>query len=492
MSPVPEDRLQDRNEAPVRPERAFVLYWMIAARRSRWNFGLQRSIEWARELGLPLVILEPLRAGYRWSSERHHRFLIEGMRDNQSAFASKPVTYHPYVEPVAGEGQGLLEALAAKAAVVVTDESPMFFLPRMIDAAARKLDVRLESVDGVGILPLRAPDKTFARAYDFRRYLHKNLVPHLGAGPSRDPLARKELPTPIELDRDVLKRWPAADLEALLKPGGLDDIDFECSVPPVDFEGGSRSGERTLKAFLGGCLNTYADARGQVDVSSRLSSHLHFGHVGSHQVFDVVARHAKWKPHQINTAFHGKNMGWWNASPDVDAFLDQLVTWRELGAQSAFGNGKFGTYAGLPDWARRTLAEHANDPRPHVYDLMAFDRAATHDDIWNAAQRQLRVEGRIENYLRMLWGKKILHWSASPEEGFAIALELNQRYAIDGRDPNSDSGIGWVFGLFDRAWGPEREVFGKIRYMTSDSTRRKLRLKPYLERFGPNRSLFEG
>ena len=176
-------------------------------------------------------------------------------------------------------------------------------------------------------------------------------------------------------------------------------------------------------------------------------------------------------------------------SSGAEAFLDQLITWRELGLQRTCKLGRAERFDDLPDWAKQTLALHRADERPHLYSLEDFDGARTHDELWNAAQRQLRLEGTIHNYLRMLWGKKILHWSKSPEEAFKIMLHLNDKYALDGRDPNSMSGILWVLGLHDRAWGPERPVFGKVRYMTSDSTRRKLRLKAYLERWSETPAL---
>jgi deoxyribodipyrimidine photo-lyase len=142
-------------------------------------------------------------------------------------------------------------------------------------------------------------------------------------------------------------------------------------------------------------------------------------------------------------------------------------------------------YDSLPDWAQKTLKEHAGDSRPFVYSLEEFATAATHDPLWNAAQVQLARQGRIHNYLRMLWGKKILHWSESPRAALQIMIELNNKYALDGRNPNSYSGIFWVLGRYDRAWGPEREIFGKVRYMTSENTARKVRVKPYIEKFQP-------
>ncbi len=144
----------------------------------------------------------------------------------------------------------------------------------------------------------------------------------------------------------------------------------------------------------------------------------------------------------------------------------------------------------MPSWARTTLEKHAGDVRDPSYTLAELDAAATYDAIWNAAQRELRQDGRLHNYLRMLWGKKILQWTRSPEEALAVMIELNNKYALDGRDPNSYSGIFWTLGRYDRPWGPEREIFGTIRYMSSDNTARKVKLKGYLERYAPQRGLF--
>jgi deoxyribodipyrimidine photo-lyase len=170
----------------------------------------------------------------------------------------------------------------------------------------------------------------------------------------------------------------------------------------------------------------------------------------------------------------------------AEGFLDQLVTWRELGFNMCSKRDDFERYESLPDWAQTTLAEHASDPRQFNYTLDEFAQAETHDPLWNAAQRQLIREGKIHNYLRMLWGKKILEWSATPQDSLAVMIELNNRFALDGRDPNSYSGIFWILGRYDRAWGPERPIFGKIRYMSSDNTARKLDVTKYLEKHGPN------
>ena len=171
-------------------------------------------------------------------------------------------------------------------------------------------------------------------------------------------------------------------------------------------------------------------------------------------------------------------------SDTAEAFVDEFVTWRELGYNFCWQRSDYEDFASLPDWAKATLQKHATDPREHVYSLDEFAAGATHDPLWNAAQRQLRESGVLQNYLRMLWGKKVLEWSRTPEDAMAILIELNNRYALDGRNPNSYSGISWVLGRYDRPWAPERDVYGVIRYMSSTNTVKKLKMKRWLARWG--------
>jgi deoxyribodipyrimidine photo-lyase len=174
-------------------------------------------------------------------------------------------------------------------------------------------------------------------------------------------------------------------------------------------------------------------------------------------------------------------------SRGAEAFLDQLVVWRELGFHlCATRPDDYATFASLPAWAQTTLRRHARDKRPHVYSREAFERAGTHDPVWNAAQRQLLRTGWMHNYLRMLWGKKILEWSASPEDALDTMIAIMDRHALDGRDPNSYNGYGWTLGRYDRPWGPERPVFGTVRYMSSERTVRKLRMTQFLAEYGPD------
>lgn len=485
MAAVPEVRIRVANDRPERHAGRHVLYWMTAARRRRANFGLQRAVERARALRRPLLVLEALRCGYRWASDRLHAFVLQGMADNAADFAAAGVAYVPYVEPEPGAGRGLLAALAADACVVVADDYPCFFLPRMVAAAARELPVRLEAVDGNGLLPLAVGDKVFGRAFDFRRFLQQALPAHLAEFPAGDPLRGYDLGL-AETQAKVLRRWPAADAGLLAAaPAALAalPIDHEVGVAPM--RGGAVAGGAALRTFLEDRLDRYGAERSDpdADAASGLSPYLHFGHLSVHQVFAALAQREQWRRERIRPTRSGKR-GWYGMSDSAEAFLDELVTWRELGFNYTVQRDDYEQFESLPPWALATLAAHAGDPREHVYTLDQFAAAATHDPVWNAAQRQLRASGVLQNYLRMLWGKKVLEWSATPASAMATLIELNNRYALDGRDPNSYTGISWVFGRYDRPWAPARPVYGVLRYMSSANTVKKLRMKRYLAQWG--------
>lgn len=361
---TPAVRITQANDAPVAPGGDFVLYWMTASRRARWNFALQRAVEHANALRLPLLVLEPLRAEYRWACDRFHRFVIDGMVDNQARLKRKGVAFY--------NPAGLI--------------------------------ARLPIDHGVG---------------------------------------------------------------------------------PVDLQGGAGAAEARLSSFVDSRLASYATERNrpELDATSGLSPYLHFGHVSAHEVLACIADREGWTRDDLADDARGHRAGWWGMTESSEAFLDQLVTWRELGFNRCLQVEGYDRYEALPAWARETLAEHASDPREVIYGLDDFEFARTHDPLWNAAQNQLRREGRIHNHLRMLWGKKILEWSESARTALQTMIALNDKYALDGRDPNSYTGILRVLGLHDRAWGPERPVFGKVRYMSSANTARKYRVRRYVERY---------
>ena len=481
-------RIRSLNDSPIRRDGRYVLYWMTATRRLAWNHALDHAVDLALEAGRPLLVFEPLRCDYPWASPRFHRFVMDGMEEHREALRSAGVAYYPYVEPVVGAGRGLLAALASGATSVVTDDHPGFFLPRMSGAAAAQLGVRLEAVDSCGVLPVRATDRVFSTAYSFRRWSQKVLPEHLARRPGARPLVRAARLGRARIGSDVSRRWKPATAADLRGASFLAGLPLDASVPPVTAaRGGRAAARRALAGFVRTKLGRYAEEgnRPDAEATSDLSAWLHFGHLSSHEVFEAVARAEGWSPSSLSDRADGRREGWWGMSPGAEAFLDQLVTWRELGFNAAAHLPAYDHWETLPPWARITLEEHAGDPRPELYTREELERSATRDPLWNAAQRQLVREGRIHNYLRMLWGKKILEWSPGPREALANMLCLNDKYALDGRDPNSISGIFWVLGRYDRPWGPERDIFGKVRYMSSRNTARKLPLKRYLEKYSP-------
>ncbi|HTP49147.1 MAG TPA: deoxyribodipyrimidine photolyase [Anaeromyxobacteraceae bacterium] len=487
MARVPQERVRAANPAPVRERGHFVLLWMTAARRAGHSFALDRAAEWSRDLGRPLLVLEPLRCDYRWASERLHAFVLQGMADNARAFAEARVGYHPYVEPSPGAGRGLLEALARHACVVIADDYPAFFLPRMLAAAAARVPVRLEAVDGNGLAPMAAATAVFPSAYAFRRFLQRELPRRLRQLPAASPLGLRSL-AGASVPDEVAKRWPAASARLLAADRELlAALPIDHQVPVAPLAGGTSAGRATLRRFLRDRLDRYLlRSHPDEEASSGLSPWLHFGHVSAHEVFRAVAGREGFIPSRLGSERGGRKEGFWGMSPAAEAFLDELVTWRELGFNMLSKRPAAAeSLETLPPWALRSLAEHARDGRDPCYGRSTLEAAGTHDEVWNAAQRQLLQEGRIHNYLRMLWGKKILEWTASPQEALSTLIELNDRWALDGRDPNSTSGIFWCLGRYDRPWGPTRPVLGTVRYMSSESARRKLRMAEYLGRYGP-------
>lgn len=486
MTRVPAIRIRACNTAPPRASGHYIVYWMIASRRLRSNFALDRALEQCRELRKPLVVLEALRCGYRWASERLHRFVFDGMADNAAACDKRGILYYPYIEPSPGASSGLLEALSADAAVVITDDYPCFFLPRMVAAAANKLAVRLEAVDSNGLLPLRAADQTFATAYSFRRFLQKTLPTHLCDFPNPAPFSRLDLPAAPTLPKSIASRWPAASRAALQGKESLPDtLPIDRRVAPTTTRGGHTSACKRLSKFLDHGLGLYSEKRNEpeLDVASGLSPYLHFGHISVHEVFAEIAQRETWEPEKLAVRADGRRQGWWNMSANAESFLDELITWREVGYNFSSHTDSYDRFDSLPSWALKTLKQHARDQREHSYSLKEFETANTYDPLWNAAQMQLVREGRIHNYLRMFWGKKILEWSRSPKEALATMIELNNKYGLDGRDPNSYSGIFWCLGRYDRPWGPERPIFGQVRYMSSQNTARKVSVANYIRKY---------
>ena len=459
---------------------------MIAARRTRFNFGLQRACELSQQHRRPLLVLEPLNAGYPFASDRLHAFVLDGMRVNRDACAAHGITYYPYMEKAGGDGRGLLASLSERAVVVVADSYPAFIAPALVAAGAAQCRSRLESVDSNGLIPIRDHGRAFPTARGYRGFVQRTLRQYLTEFPAESPLAAA-VGTRARIPEAVAARWPPVDLE-VSNARLTASLPIDHDVRPVEPQGGAQAARLALDEFVSARLARYATHHNDADadVTSRLSPYLHFGHLSAHEIFEATMTHERWTSRKLAPVRSGARDGWWRTSSGAEHFLEQLVVWRELAFNGAMWTEGFDTYETLPAWARATLEAHLDDPRPHIYSIEQLEAADTHDPVWNAAQNQLRTEGWFHGYMRMVWGKKILEWSRHPKEALAHMEYLMNKYSLDGRDPVSYLNFGWVLGRYDRPWF-ERPIFGTVRYMTSESARRKFKLKAYLAKYDGRR-----
>ena len=374
---------------------------MTTARRLRSNFALQRAVELSNELGRPLLILEALRCDYPWASDRIHRFVIEGMADNARTATRFPACYYPYLARRHGEDRGLLRALGDESAAVVTDWFPGFFIPRMLTAAAQQVSTRLEAVDSNGLIPVEEHQRAFHSARAYRAFAQRSLRQHLRSFPADEPLGqlscgmvRRNIPSAVR------GRWPALDSKALRHPDGLlARLPIDHATRPVTMRGGSERAVMTLNEFVASRLRRYVTDghHPDLDATSRLSPYLHFGHISAHQVFSGVMTAERWTTRKLGTHARGAREGWWGVSASAEAFLDQLVVWRELAFNGAQYLPRFGSYSALPEWARRTLEAHQHDSRPRIYGMRKLDEADRRSDLQrgDAAAEVRRLVPRI-------------------------------------------------------------------------------------------------
>ncbi len=475
-------RLVRLNDQPIARDGQFVLYWMQMQRRLSHNHALDYAIKCANELGKPLVIYEGLRLDYPWASARLHQFILEGMKDNAAAARRLGFTYWPFVETKQQPARGLLARIAARSALVVTDDFPCFIIPGQSASLARWVERAVIAVDSNGVVPLRLlGDAPYAAAH-LRPRIHKLFA---------EAFEHRSAVKPKPPSKDASKIIPGFDLADLDDPAALASrLPIDQGVTPVgDRPGGAAAARARLKVFLKKGLPVYADHRSEPGPASEvhgsyLSPYLHFGHIGSEEIVaSVLEATGGFAPIRLHLECAGKREGFFGDDRNANSFLDEALTWRDVGYVWHVHRREHtkSLETALPRWALATLHLHARDKREFVYDLAQWESAATHDPLWNAAQRELMATGTIHNYLRMLWGKKVIEWSRTPEEAYQTLVHLNNKYALDGRNPNSYTGILWCFGLFDRPWAPERKVLGQIRYMSSANTAKKFKLAPYLD-----------
>ncbi|MGD9331873.1 MAG: deoxyribodipyrimidine photo-lyase [Desulfobacterales bacterium] len=445
---VLDTRLTTLNDREVRKGR-YVLYWMQQSQRAEYNDALNVAIREANRNELPLLVGFGLTDAYPDANLRHFQFMLEGLQDVEAALRQKGIGMVVRL----GSPPDVALTLGHDAALIVCDTGYTRHQKDWRQKVAREADCRVLQVESDAVVPVAVvSDKAEYAARTIRPRINRHLEDYLVL-PRAPRLKHRggDLQVPgLEL----------ADAARVLRR-----LDIDRRVAPVApfFKGGTKAAKKRLRRFIQHHLARYNDHRNQpqTDDISHMSPYLHFGHISP----VYLAR-------RIRDAREGQGI-------DRAAYLEELIVRRELAINFVHFTPDYDRYASLPPWARKTLAEHAADPRPHCYDREELENAKTHDPYWNAAMQEMRSTGFMHNYMRMYWGKKILEWSATPEEAFVTTLTLNNKYFIDGRDPNSYAGVAWVFGKHDRAWF-ERSIFGKIRYMAASGLERKCDIRAYV------------
>ena len=448
-----------RERGPIRGD--FVLYWMQGvAMRSSANFALNFAVEQANQLGLPVLVYQGLRQAYPWASDRLHTFILESAVDLYHGFTKRGIQYAFYLEtPAPRPARSPLVDLARRAALVVTDFFPTFIQPRQLRALRAKVETPVVAIDSTTVVPLRYHTREYSTARAIRPVLHEALPHYLFPIENPAPRVRRQVEVPF--DQLLGGETGRAHIARLVS--GL-DIDHSVTPAPT-IRGGERAARDRLATFIRSALPIYSTQRSDpnVEATSRLSPYLHFGNLSIHEVL-LTAQAA-------------------GPSAEFAKFLDEALVWRELAHNLCFMTTKHRTLAAVPAWARQELDDHGGDPRTAIYHQAELEHARTHDDLWNACQRSLVHEGELHNYLRMLWGKSVLLWTENANRALKILEHLNNKYALDGRDPNSYGGILWCFGRFDRPFY-RRPILGTVRYMSTKAAAAKFDAAAVIKRAG--------
>jgi deoxyribodipyrimidine photo-lyase len=451
-----DPRVTVRREGMPDPDGKCVVYWMQRAQRGVDNHAVDLAVKVANLLGLPLIVYFAGISNFPHANLRHYAFLNQGLPDIEADLAARNISFVMRRAPHESHERFLSDV---QAAFLIGDENPMRGPERWRRQLASQIAIPFWTVDADVVVPSKLMEKAQYGAYTIRPRLHRLLPEYLHPYENLHAEHAWKRPRGFHADsvhEDMTRDWK----------------DFDRSVTPVEaWKGGTHAGLKRLKMFTGTLLQTYDTQRNhpETDGTSCMSPYLHFGHVGPITIALAVDAGAKANP-KLRAA--------------RDSYFNELIVWRELAINFVRYTPKYDSPECAESWAKTTIAEHARDEREHLYTLRQLEDAQTHDDLWNAGQTQMVRHGWMHNYLRMYWAKKILEWTPDIATAMKYAIYLNDKYFLDGRDPNGYAGIAWaILGKFDRAWG-ERPIFGKIRYMSGMSTGKKFDSKKYIQQMG--------
>ncbi len=451
------------NRVRTQPEGEFVLYWMQATHRFEENWALRAAILHADRLGKPLLIHQGLDPTYEHASDRIHTVILENARALHARAEALGFSYQFVLRRRRDDDRRVVDRLAARAALVVTDLFPTAGIAERTARFAGRAPCRVDLVESHGVVPFGCFVKEEYAARTIRPKIAKVL--DLALEPVEERPASRALADSVwrSLDAERL------DLARLDLRAEVAKCEIDHTVPPVPFHSGLDGARARLRAFCDGALADYEERRGEpadLEGSSRLSPWLHFGQVAAAEVVRTVRDAARASRSKAVAASARK-------------FEDELVTWREIALNFCIRNTQFAKLRGLPNWVHQSMERHKDDAREWQYTLGQLERAETHDALWNAAQRELVRTGAMHNVMRMLWGKSVILWTPRYKTALDHLIHLNNKWALDGRDPSSYGGIQWCFGKFDRPWF-DKPVFGTIRPMSLARARGKFDAERYI------------
>jgi deoxyribodipyrimidine photo-lyase len=442
-------RIQQLNDRPV-VEGRYVLYWMQQSQRAEFNHALEYAVREAARLGHGVVVAFGLTDDYPEANLRHYTFMLEGLKETAQTLAQRGIR----MVLRRGSPPEVALDLGREASLIVCDRGYLRHQGGWRDQVARQAGCRTVQVESDVVVPVEAVSgKAEIGARTLRPRIRRQLPGYLVGLPA----ARVRRRT-LDLN---LQGLALDDISGILK-----NLKIDKSVGPVVsiFKGGAAEARRRFAEFLKTRLTRYAENHNQpqTDDSSHMSPYLHFGQISPLYLAMEISKAA-------------------GPQAAKEAFLEEMIVRRELACNFTHFTPNYDSYACLPNWARQSLTEHRRDRRGYMYSTAQLENAATHDPYWNAAMQEMVCTGFMHNYMRMYWGKKILEWSRAPEEGFATTLALNNKYFVDGRDPNSYAGVAWVYGNHDRAW-PQRAIYGKVRSMMASGLERKCDIGAYVRK----------
>lgn len=449
------------NEVRSQPDGEFVLYWMQSTHRFEENWGLRLAVLEADRLNLPVIVHQGLDPSYPHANDRIHSFILHNARELSRRARQLGIHYHFALRRRHEDDRRVVDRLAARAALVVTDHFPTCGIAERTARFAGRACCKVVAVESHGIVPSGSFEREEYAARTIRPKLKALLS--LALEPVEDRAPRRA-PSAALLDSlDVA----TLNLDGMVVADEIRRCDIDHGVAPVPLPSGLSAARSRLHEFCHDGLLTYAERRPDPNDdggTSRLSAYLHFGQIAPAEVARTVLASV---PAEV-----------------ADAFLGEFVVWRELALNFCLRNSRYAELRALPRWAYDTLREHAKDPREYTYSLPQLERGETHHPLWNAAQHELVQTGGMHNYMRMLWGKNLLQWTRRVGDALRWMIELNDRYALDGRDPNSYAGIQWCLGKFDRPFA-RRPVLGMVRPMSLERARSKFDAEQYIRRWAP-------